>query len=1194
MAALVVMPLTACDEDDDPVAETIIGTVTGTVSADGEGLSGVAVTLVGAVDDAVATGAGGTYTFTNVPGGSYGVAIDPSSHPDVSWGQTARTTTITVNGETKTVDFPGSFIRTSAITGVVTASGTAIDATVTLTGGPTNVNESTATVGGTYSFTGLRSGSYTVTISAYSGATFATESHNVTVSVGESATVNFAGEATQMAAITGTVTVDNIGTAGVVVSLTGGDLAAAVEIETGLNGVFTFTNLTPGSYTVTVTPPAEDVTFEKGLSKSIDVAAGETGVVNFAGVTPAEPATISIQSITKGGNPVNLSNVYGQIEVAINVTRNDQTLHFVDILIDDVVVATQVFPPPAGAPVEMQATETLVLNVPTTQVEPGTYGWVPAVYNGGREVSANLYVTEQGEDPIPANKVPIILQNYDAVIPGFDFGGDLLFEPDDPTRTAEGTKVNNVTTWYAGDATFSGPQYISFSQVVPSKVYFMVQAAYCSNQPNDVTFSWIPEDATDATDGLGIINQYTAVDCKAELGQVQPDYWNPNTVFPAGAFGPDGTPAKAPIGMSALGAEFSLSDPDPDSPLHVTPRRFLIHPEDVQSGQITAPAKLNLDNLGPTVTLNTVAFDPLWDEQWINADFDLVEGVITEGKDHEDDDVIVLSDGGVGEDDDSREARLANDSTLVDPSSGPDYYVFNCSVDPITNADLLPTLTSSEVDGYRICAYGEDLLGNPAQNQAGNSVFAFSNWFGKDIVKPTIAVADEDRGAFSGFSEPPITFFADSVELNATENIFTIAKPYDDGVDDPRGWGVDASDDAAGFHQNYSTTGDGPLYERVMRYYGETGTMNTVVDTTELEIWLGYQLFVPGETWVRSSDVGFADGASELLADPTAVGTIPGLYYFEAWATDMAGNVGYLARNFVVDQEFGPTLTKVLNPGTYTPGQNGTFQFFGGDDFEADMVQVGMTYSTTIGDINLWYPEQQIDPTADPYDMTYPYDELSPFNYSAGFPGAGILGRVDFTDGAGGLTTIANVDSPHDADADAEVEDMLPWQLFGNVTKDIVGNPTADPPIGPETFVSYDFGGWTDTVPEPWTDELPDFLHFLILDKDNAPVLDFSGTWSNVVAEHMTTKSVVAPFFDAVFLFHNDGVGNVRACAPMAVLTRTDEGVNRYYRYTIASADEKNIPDFCSAGGGTLHAVGIKGAAALVTAIALNVPAPAP
>ena len=87
MAALVALPLTACDEDSDPVA-TSFGTVSGTVSAESNGLSGVGVTLVGATSMSATTGAGGTFTFANVATGAYGVSIDASTHPDVSFSQT--------------------------------------------------------------------------------------------------------------------------------------------------------------------------------------------------------------------------------------------------------------------------------------------------------------------------------------------------------------------------------------------------------------------------------------------------------------------------------------------------------------------------------------------------------------------------------------------------------------------------------------------------------------------------------------------------------------------------------------------------------------------------------------------------------------------------------------------------------------------------------------------------------------------------------------------------------------------------------------------------------------------------------------------------------------------------------------------------------------------------------------------------
>jgi uncharacterized protein (DUF2141 family) len=301
MAALVAMPLTACDEDEDPIIEPpVTGTITGTVSAEGAGLGGVSVTLVGGTTLSATTAANGSFTFTNVEAGSYGVSIDASNHAGVSFGVTSKTTAITSQGQTSTVDFSGSYIRTSAIVGVVSASGAPVSGvSVRVTGGPDNVtNDNVTDAAGAFAATGLRPGTYTVALvgTLPTGVTFPATSQSVTLALGETKAANFPGQAVQLATISGAVTVDNVGIAGVAVALSGGATAAT---ETGPGGAFSFTGLTPGSYTVTITPPA-NTDFEV-TSKNITVNAGQTGVVNFAGKGPEVPATISIQSITKGG-----------------------------------------------------------------------------------------------------------------------------------------------------------------------------------------------------------------------------------------------------------------------------------------------------------------------------------------------------------------------------------------------------------------------------------------------------------------------------------------------------------------------------------------------------------------------------------------------------------------------------------------------------------------------------------------------------------------------------------------------------------------------------------------------------------------------------------------------------------------------------------------------------------------------------
>ena len=126
MAALVAMPLTACDEDTDTVAPdpVITGTVTGSVTAEGVALAGVAVTLGGRRLPVRHHGRRLALTrFTNVEAGSYIVSISVPANLDAVFPQVALPTTITTAGETQTVDFAGSYIRTASVTGTVTAGG---------------------------------------------------------------------------------------------------------------------------------------------------------------------------------------------------------------------------------------------------------------------------------------------------------------------------------------------------------------------------------------------------------------------------------------------------------------------------------------------------------------------------------------------------------------------------------------------------------------------------------------------------------------------------------------------------------------------------------------------------------------------------------------------------------------------------------------------------------------------------------------------------------------------------------------------------------------------------------------------------------------------------------------------------------------------------------------------------------------
>ena len=87
-------------------------------------------------------------------------------------------------------------------------------------------------------------------------------------------------------------------------------------------------------------------------------------------------------------------------------------------------------------------------------------------------------------------------------------------------------------------------------------------------------------------------------------------------------------------------------------------------------------------------------------------------------------------------------------------------------------------------------------------------------------------------------------------------------------------------------------------------------------------------------------------------------------------------------------------------------------------------------------------------------------------------------------------------------------------------------------------------------------------------------------TGANVVARHMASTSITAPYFDTVLLVRaNAGATDLRVCATFPAPVLTDNGVNRFWTYTII----KPTGTAQCAAGGNWYALCIKGAAALLT-----------
>ncbi len=290
LAALVAFA--ACDEGDDViVGPAVTGTISGVVTIEGTAASGVTVTLSSGAS--ATTDASGSYSFTGVEAGAYTVSISglPS---DATFSSTSKAATISSAGQVVTVNFDGSFVRTSAILGSVSAGGSGLEGvTVSLGGGVTTTTDAN----GQYSFSGLRSGSYTVSISGWDSSqyTFAETSKDVTVGAGESKAVSFSGQLVTTASISGSLFIDEndkdnaftasaedkLAVAGVPIIIEGGGVAVYDTVNTDANGDFAFTDLPAGTYRVAIDTSAAAI----------------PGAVTFGGTS-----TETLVTVTTGSN----------------------------------------------------------------------------------------------------------------------------------------------------------------------------------------------------------------------------------------------------------------------------------------------------------------------------------------------------------------------------------------------------------------------------------------------------------------------------------------------------------------------------------------------------------------------------------------------------------------------------------------------------------------------------------------------------------------------------------------------------------------------------------------------------------------------------------------------------------------------------------------------------------------------------
>ena len=292
-ATLLMVPI-ACGDPIDPPPPT--GSIDGLVSIEGQGIDGVSVTLSNG--GSAITANGGMYRFDGVEAGAYTVTI--SNYPDdASFNQTSAAATISTDGETVTVNFPGTYIRTSSIMGTVTVENEGLNGiTVKLSG--VSDSETLTDGNGQYAFTGLRAGNYTIEISGFDDedVAFGSTSSTATLSVGESKVVSFEGTYLRTSGIVGQVTADEEPQEGITVSLQG--RGEDRSVTTNSSGQFAFEQLRRGDYSVVISGyNPDEMTFDV-TSQSVTVAYGETANVPFAGIllrTAGIEGTVTVEGV---------------------------------------------------------------------------------------------------------------------------------------------------------------------------------------------------------------------------------------------------------------------------------------------------------------------------------------------------------------------------------------------------------------------------------------------------------------------------------------------------------------------------------------------------------------------------------------------------------------------------------------------------------------------------------------------------------------------------------------------------------------------------------------------------------------------------------------------------------------------------------------------------------------------------------
>ena len=343
---------------------------------------------------------------------------------------TAPNNPLVITGAPVTAVSVGAKVQLQASEAATWTTSAANVATVDATGLVTAVAAGTASITATATADVNKKASVTITVSSAVRSVTVSPPTAVLIPGG---TLGFVANVDRDAGVAGTVTWSSSNTA-----------VATVNASTGV-----VTAVAVGSATITAAATAAPT------------------VTGSAVVTVRAPvaATISIQNITQAFTPgsptINNNNVFGTIDVNMNVDPGEQVVQRVEVLIDNVVACTQNLTPAQSEEIRIAAAfediQDAIVSCQINTAKFDTTTGVAAYFNGPRTISARAVIA--GGNDVATPTTPLIFNNVSGVIATITNDN----APDPNSAIHPGTGLQ----WIGGGATLKliGVSYVSGTTV---------------------------------------------------------------------------------------------------------------------------------------------------------------------------------------------------------------------------------------------------------------------------------------------------------------------------------------------------------------------------------------------------------------------------------------------------------------------------------------------------------------------------------------------------------------------------------------------------------------------------------------------------------------------------------------------------------------------------------------------------------